>query len=251
MAPEDRSRVVGEGAGGDRTVAIDQIAEDLLIAQIAAAAKEQGGLTLISEEVGRASLEGGGTPFLAVDPIDGSLNAKRGIPYFATSVAVADGPEMGDVYLGFVHDYATGNEFTAERGRGAWLNGQRLPKVHTGRSLRLVAIEGAYPHRMAAAAVALEGVLRLRMIGALALSLCTVATGWADGMVGLAGARSVDVAAGQLIASECGATVSTPGVPLEGYPLDVTTNRYITACVNPSHSEWLARAVQAARAADG
>ncbi|MDH3226196.1 MAG: hypothetical protein OEM67_03805, partial [Thermoleophilia bacterium] len=64
-------------------------------------------------------------------------------------------------------------------------------------------------------------------------------------------ARSVDVAAGQLIASECGATVSTPGVPLEGYPLDVTTNRYITACVNPSHSEWLARAVQAARAADG
>lgn len=251
MEPAERSQIVGQGAGGDRTVAIDQIAEDLLIAQIQAAAREQGGLTLVSEEVGRTGLEGGGGTFVVVDPIDGSLNAKRGVPYFATSVAVADGPRMGDVHIGFVHDYATGNEFTAERGRGAWLNGVPMPSVDAARDLRMVAVEGAYPHRMAAAAVALHGVLRLRMIGALALSLCTVAAGWADGMVGLGGARSVDIAAGQLIARECNATVNTPGnEPLESYPLDVTTNRYITACVNPSHTEWLASAVRAARAAD-
>jgi myo-inositol-1(or 4)-monophosphatase len=251
MSPSERSRVVGDGAGGDRTVAIDQIAEDLLVAELEPAAREHGGATLVSEEVGRASLCGGGEPFLVVDPIDGSLNAKRGVPYFATSVAVADGPEMGSVYLGFVHDYATGNEFIAERGRGAWLNGARLPSVNADRELRIVAVEGAYPHRMAAAAIALHGVRRLRMFGALAISLCTVAAGWVDGMVGLGGARSVDVAAGQLIARECGVTVSTPGGgPLEGYPLDVTTNRSIAACVNPLHSEWLARAVDAARAAD-
>ncbi len=252
MPPVERAEVVGSGAGGDRTVVIDQIAEDLLIAQIEAAAKELGGLTLVSEEVGRAELEGGGNPLVVVDPIDGSLNAKRGVPYFATSVAVADGPEMGDVHIGFVHDYGTGNEFTAERDRGAWLNGVPMPRVDNGSDLRMVAVEGAYPHRMAAAAVALEGVLRLRMIGALALSLCTVAAGWADGMVGLGGARSVDIAAGQLIARECGATVSTPGSgPIERYPLDVTTHRYVAASVNPRHTDWLAQATQAARAADG
>ena len=251
MPPRERSRVVGAGAGGDRTVEIDRIAEDLLVATIREAAGEDG-LTLVSEEVGRASLGEGGDRHVVVDPIDGSLNAKRGIPYFATSIAVADGPQMGDVHLGFVHDYGTGNEFTAERGRGAWLNGAPMPRLDRSRDLRIVALEGAYPHRMASAAIELDGVLRLRLIGALALSLTTVAAGWADGMVGLGGARSVDVAAGQLIARECGATVTTPGsAPLREYPLDVTTHRYIAACANPEHSDWLARAARAARAADG
>jgi myo-inositol-1(or 4)-monophosphatase len=252
LSPSERSTVVGDGAGGDRTVVIDRIAEDILIARLTPAAERSGGLTLVSEEVGSLALAEGGVPVLVVDPIDGSLNAKRAMPYYATSIAVADGHTMGDVRLGFVHDYSTGNQFTAERGRGAWLNGVPMPRLNGNGPLRLVAVEGAYPHRLAAAAEALRHVLRLRMIGALALSLCTVAAGWADGMVGLGGARSVDIAAGQLIARECGAEVATPvDGAVDGYPLDVTTHRYMAACANPAHSAVLAAAIEAACAADG
>ena len=61
---------------------------------------------------------------VVVDPIDGSINAKRGIPFFSFSLAVADGPTMGDVTVGYVHDFGSGEEWTAERGKGAFLNGE-------------------------------------------------------------------------------------------------------------------------------
>ena len=49
-----------------------------------------------------------------IDPIDGSLNAKRGIPFFSLSIAVADGPTMDDVHFGFVHDFGSGEEWTRD-----------------------------------------------------------------------------------------------------------------------------------------
>ena len=61
-----------------------------------------------------------------IDPIDGSLNAKRGIGFFSLSIAVASGATMGDVDFGFVHDFGTEEEWTATRGEGASLNGSRL-----------------------------------------------------------------------------------------------------------------------------
>jgi len=250
MPPAKRAEVVGDGAGGDRTVHIDLLAEDIVIESLKEAAAENDGLTLVSEEVGEASMGAGGLPIVVIDPIDGSLNAKRGLPYFATSIAVADGPTMGDVTLGYVYDYGTGNEFTAEAGRGAWLNGRPMAQVAPQDALRVVALEGAYPHRLAHAALELGEARRLRMIGALALSLCVTAAGWADGMAGLGGGRSVDVAAGQLIARECGAHVATIDEPLDDYPLDVTSRRFMVACANPDHAVMLERAVQAARDAD-
>ena len=48
-----------------------------------------------------------------IDPIDGSLNARRTLPSFALSVAVASGPSMADVEFGFVHDFGAGEEFIA------------------------------------------------------------------------------------------------------------------------------------------
>ena len=85
--------------------------------------------TLVSEELGERVF-GTGAPWRVVcDPIDGSLNAKRDIPFFSLSLAVADGAAMGDVVFGYVYDFGTGEEWTAERGRGAFLNGERLGAV--------------------------------------------------------------------------------------------------------------------------
>ena len=82
---------------------------------------------LVSEELGERMFGAGGALRVVVDPIDGSVNAKRGIPFFSFSLAVADGPTMDDVVFGYVYDFGTGEEWTAERGKGAFLQG-RAPR---------------------------------------------------------------------------------------------------------------------------
>ena len=71
----------------------------------------------------------GGATYVVVDPIDGSINAKRGIPFFSLSIAVADGPTMDDVHFGYVYDFGSGEEWTAVRGEGASLDGEPLGGV--------------------------------------------------------------------------------------------------------------------------
>src|SRR5206468_12538926 len=115
----EREPVVGAGEGGDDTTAVDKAAEDAILARL----REIDDVTIVSEEVGRF---GSGSTVVVVDPIDGSLNAKRGIPFFSVSIAVAGGETMGDVHFGYIYDFGTGEEWTAERGRGAFLDGARL-----------------------------------------------------------------------------------------------------------------------------
>ena len=104
----EREPVVGHGLGGDDTTAIDQAAEDAIVARF-----RELDVTIVSEEIGRL---GSGSTVVVVDPIDGSLNAKRGIPFFAVSIAVADGERMGDVHFGYVYDFGANEEWYAVRG---------------------------------------------------------------------------------------------------------------------------------------
>ena len=90
----DREPVVGAGLGGDDTTAIDRAAEEVILARFCDL-----DVTIVSEEAGRF---GDGETVVVIDPIDGSLNAKRGIPYFALSIAVAEGERMDDVHFGYV-----------------------------------------------------------------------------------------------------------------------------------------------------
>src|SRR6478672_4813122 len=115
----DREPVVGTGEGGDETTAIDQASERAVLARF----EGVDDVTFVSEEVGTLS---DGRVHVVIDPIDGSLNAKRGIGFFSLSVAVASGPTMGDVEFGFVHDFGSEEEWTARRGEGAFLNGHLL-----------------------------------------------------------------------------------------------------------------------------
>jgi myo-inositol-1(or 4)-monophosphatase len=209
------------GVGGDRTLVIDQRAEDLVIGELRALHDDGARFTLVSEECGAMDFGDSGT-VVVVDPIDGSLNAKRGLPTHGLSVAVADGPTMADVALGYVHDFGTGEEWWAERGAGAWLDGALLEDLPPERRtsdgrLEVVAVESAAPRWLAASADALlEHVRRVRAMGSIAISLCQVAAARADAMASLRGCRSVDAAAAQLIVRESGGLVAfaTDGDPL-------------------------------------
>src|SRR5215204_5457799 len=90
--PTSQERVVetGErGGGGDRTLVIDALAEDRVFAELDRLHAEGARFTAISEERGVVQFGAeGGPPFVVIDPIDGSLNAKRGLTHHALSVAV-------------------------------------------------------------------------------------------------------------------------------------------------------------------
>jgi myo-inositol-1(or 4)-monophosphatase len=193
----EREPVVGDGIGGDETTAIDKAAEDVILARF-----EGLDVTVVSEEVGRF---GNGSVLAVIDPIDGSLNAKRGIPFFSLSIALADGETMGDVFFGYVYDFGTGEEWVARRGEGATLNGEPLGGVAPKDTIEILSFEATLTSLVAQHAPSVDGLAhRLRLMGSLALSLCHLAAGRVDGVCSLKPARSVDIAAGQLLCREVG-----------------------------------------------
>jgi myo-inositol-1(or 4)-monophosphatase len=203
------------GSGGDRTLEIDQGAEQLVLDQLDGLRDEGYRFCAVSEERGVIDYGDDGVR-VVIDPIDGSLNAKRGVPSYALSIAVADGETMADVAFGFVHDFGPSEQWWAWRGQGAWLNGAPLDPTlgeRRGRDGRLevLGIESADPRWIQASIDALvDTAFRLRALGTIAAALCQVAAARFDGLVSLRRSRGVDAAAGQLIVREAGGVVSFP-----------------------------------------
>src|SRR5439155_16334168 len=170
-----RARKLGRGEGGDMTLAIDGAVEDAVFAELEALGV---GLCAISEERGLVKIAGGGSLRVVIDPIDGSLNAKRELPFYSLSIAVADGDDMASVEFGYVTNFPTGEEWWATRGEGAFCDGHRLEPAEPDARLEIRGVEAAHPRLVAAGAEALARTEahRLRMIGSIALSLCFVAS---------------------------------------------------------------------------
>src|SRR3954447_3006837 len=137
------------GEGGDRTLLIDEAAEDVVFAELDALHAAGARFTALSEERGVVDF-GSDELWVVIDPIDGSVNAKRGLPHFALSIAIAEGRTMADVVFGFVQDFGPEEEWVARRGEGAWLDGLELDRTIEERhtrdgKLEVLGVESADP----------------------------------------------------------------------------------------------------------
>jgi myo-inositol-1(or 4)-monophosphatase len=227
---ESRTEYEGVGEGGDRTLVIDRLCEDAVFVELESLAGQGASFVAVSEERGEVVFGDGGAARVVIDPIDGSLNARRTLPSHSLSVAVASGPSMADVELGYVYDFGAGEEFAARRGEGATLDGEPIEVGEDREKLELLGVESAEPEWALPALKALEGrVYRLRVVGSIAITASYVAAGRFDGMVSLRPCRSVDIAAAQLIAREAGGLVSFGDLGLEGAALDLEARYPVAA----------------------
>lgn len=156
------------------------------------------GLSVLSEESGRTEAPGG---LLAVlDPIDGSTNAHRGVPFYSTSICVFDG---GGPYVGSVVDHCSGRRFHGIRGTGAWRDHEPIEASGCESLSASIIGLGGTPRRKVESA-------QFRALGCASLELCAVADGTLDAyMLGEGNTlRPWDYLAGLLICKEAGAAVS-------------------------------------------
>ncbi len=194
------SKTVDLGADGTPTKVIDKIAEEKAIKVIKNA---QIPVNILSEEAGFIDL--GGSDVFVIDPVDGTRNAYRGIPFYAVSVAIGSSC-LSDVRYGVVKNVPTGDVFTAEREKGAFVNGHQIavcemPSQDMVSSLSL----GKNADETTRSLSSLHNV---RSLGSASLEMCMVATGALDFyLVGHDHLRVIDIAASTLIAREAGGVV--------------------------------------------
>jgi myo-inositol-1(or 4)-monophosphatase len=205
----NRGEVVGVGASGDRTIVADKKAEDGLIGALARVE----GVRVLSEEAGDVG-DSKAKLIAIVDPIDGSSNFERGIPFYCTSVAIANGASPGDIFFGIVRNLVSGEVYTATKGKGAKKNGRKIRTSKTrelSKAVTGIDISRASQKTLKRLLPLMGSVSRQVHYGANALELCLLAEGKTDAFVDVRGKmRTVDFAAAQLIATEAGGVVSSP-----------------------------------------
>jgi myo-inositol-1(or 4)-monophosphatase len=220
LAGTDAGRAqLAVGAGGDRTMELDRAAEAVVFSRLEAAADAGERFSVLSEEIGRRSF-GADYPLVLVDPVDGSLNAKQGVPFFGLMLTLLDGPTVGDTVAGFVLNLVNGEEWKAVRKQGAWRDGQPVdvqPPQDRGR-IRLIGLESS-PGSLVAAQGLVGSSSKIRILGSMALSIAHTASGAFDAFCAPIPMRVFDMSASLLILTESGGVASD----LNGKLLDALT----------------------------
>ncbi len=201
---------LGKGAGGDKTFPVDKWAEDIIITALEKAHREGEAFTLISEELGIRKF-GDDKKIVLVDPIDGSSNAKSGIPFFSTSLALLNGDTLSTLAAAYVINLAVGDEFWAVRGGGAYKNGARI-RTSATEGPTIVAYEAPSPRNDLPRLMPLLGLARrTRCFGSTALDLAYLASGSLSVFATATASRSFDYAAGMLIVEEADGVITDLG----------------------------------------
>jgi myo-inositol-1(or 4)-monophosphatase len=246
VSSEERTHYEGVGEGGDHTLVIDRQCEDEVFAELEKLGAEGASFVAVSEERGEVVFGEGGAVRVVIDPIDGSLNARRTIPSHSLSIAVAAGDSMADVRFAFVHDFGADDEFMATLGAGATVNGAAARVAATNGRLEVVGLESAEPDWTIPALQSLAGnAYRLRVVGSIAITASYVAAGRFDAFLSLRPCRSVDAAAAQLIVREAGGAVAFGDGPLGAAALGLDARYHMAA----GRDEGALAAVRAAQRA--
>jgi myo-inositol-1(or 4)-monophosphatase len=175
-----------------------QYRHDLVADRAAVDVLRRAGLGVVSEESGTHA--GDAAVVVVLDPVDGSTNASRGLPWWNTSLCAID---RDGLRAALVVDQARGARFEAVRGAGARLDGRRIgPSGCTAAGAAVIGLNG-YPRQYL-------GWKQYRALGATALDLCAVAAGMLDGYVDCTrrGSAPWDYLGGLLVCREAGAHVA-------------------------------------------
>jgi len=219
---------VGVGADGSTTKYVDKIAEDVAIRFIK---KSDVKVNLLSEEAG--FLDFGGEHTFVLDPVDGTRNACRGIPFYSVSLGVGKS-RLSDVEYGVVKNVPTGDVFIAEKNHGTFLNNKPigipdLPSTDVLSSLTLGKNFDELTLSLARKDI-------VRSLGSASLEMCMVAIGALDFyVVGREYLRVTDIAASTLIVREVGGVVTN----IHGEPLDIPLSLDERTSVIAAYSEEL------------
>ena len=214
---------LGRGAGGDAMKPVDLAAETAIIKTLQ---KHGVSFTLVSEETGIKEFgDSANECYVTVDPIDGTTNLMHSLPFYASSIAISNKPELADVYAAMVADLAHGTTYTAFKGEGAYRNGEKISTSKTtsldeacvGLDINNYQAQTVIPK----VSTLIEKTRHIRHFGANALEVCYVADGSTDAFIDLREKiRTTDVAAGFLIVKEAGGTVSTADNKMINVKLD-------------------------------
>ena len=216
---------------------VDQLVEREIVARIRARFPDH---AILGEESG-STVGTSGAPLWVIDPIDGTTNFIHGLPQWSVSIALC---VAGVPQVAAVRDPCKDETFSAERGQGAWLNGQPI-KTSGCTTLRQALVATAMPFRFSevhAEALRVFGEVQAscddqRRGGSAALDLAWVAAGRLDAYYEL-GIYPWDIAAGELLVTEAGGVVSDYAGKTAGL---LQRRSVIAAATAPVHAELLTR----------
>jgi NAD+ kinase len=235
----DRHAKVGLGAGGNLTSRADAVLEAAILEEA-----RRLGIAVLSEEAGLVDIPD--SKWLAVvDPLDGSRNAGRGIPFHCTSVAIA--PRAGtlkDLEAGVVRNLVTGDTYACRKGGGATVNGKPLAPAAFDPEEVMVGVIADYSETEIDEAHASPDH-HIRDLGSAALEMCLVGTGALDAfIVRKPWLRVIDLAAATLFIRECGGAVHDP---MTGLELEVHLDLAVRCGVLATHDAEARQAVSTTR----
>jgi myo-inositol-1(or 4)-monophosphatase len=233
LGTEVGRREVGRGAGGDRTVELDRRAEAAALEELRGVAERGQRFSLLSEEAGLIDL-GADYPRVLMDPVDGSLNAKRGLPVVAVMLTLLDGPTVADARAGHVLNVISGQRWEVVRGNGVRLDGQPLrPMSPPQGRLEILGLESS-PRSLLLARPLIERAAKVRLLGSMALSLAHTASGGMDLFCSPMRGRVFDLTASSLMVSEVGGVVTDfHGRPIDGLDADLATRTTLLCSAHP------------------
>ncbi len=225
----------GVGAGGDISKRIDLAAEKALIDCLN---KHEISCMLVSEEAGTKKIGFGPSEYyVTTDPVDGTTNAVRGLPFSATVIAVSREPWLRNVETAIVTDVIHGITYTAQKNGGAFKNGERIKTSETSDLEEALIGVDLNTFKIEELVTRLKGLFKrgkhFRHFGANALDICYVADASTDAFIDIRGKlRVTDMAASYLILCEAGGIMVSPEGEELNVPLTPTQRVSFIAAAN-------------------